>query len=187
MVGIKTVADTLTSVRFLLGLVLMWLGWEKGPEAIPSVTLTLLTAWVTDVLDGPLACRDPRGIHTWIGDHDLEADVTVALGGVDLPGPGRVPLSLAGRGLRAGGRGGLMALRLDPSGLGGAGAALRGDDLDSLADSAPLRAAAGDLDCPGGSCHLAAFSPAHPTRVPERDVRPFATTLIEGELRPGQI
>ena len=80
MVGIKTVADTLTSVRFLLGLVLMWLGWQKGPEAIRSATLTLLVAWATDVLDGPLARRDPRGIHTWIGDHDLEADMMVALG-----------------------------------------------------------------------------------------------------------
>jgi len=80
MVGIKTVADTLTGVRFLLGLVLMWLGWQKGPEAITSAILTLLTAWATDVLDGPLARRDPRGIRTWIGDHDLEADMTVALG-----------------------------------------------------------------------------------------------------------
>jgi len=42
--------------------------------------LTLLVAWATDVLDGPLARRDPRDIRTWIGDHDLEADVTVALG-----------------------------------------------------------------------------------------------------------
>jgi hypothetical protein len=45
-----------------------------------AAVLTLLGAWITDVLDGPLARRDPRGIHTWIGDHDLEADLTVALG-----------------------------------------------------------------------------------------------------------
>ena len=80
MVGIKTLADTLTSARLLLGPYLMWLGWREGPEAIRPATLTLLVAWATDVLDGPLARRDPRGIHTWIGDHDLEADVTVALG-----------------------------------------------------------------------------------------------------------
>lgn len=80
MVGIKTLADTLTSARLLLGPYLMWLGWREGPEAIRPATLTLLAAWATDVLDGPLARRDPRGIHTWIGDHDLEADVTVALG-----------------------------------------------------------------------------------------------------------
>ena len=78
MVGIKTVADTLTSIRFLLGLYLIWLGFRGGPEAVAAAALTLLVAWATDVLDGPPARRDPRGIHTWIGDHDLEADVTVA-------------------------------------------------------------------------------------------------------------
>lgn len=80
MVGTKTLADTLTSVRFLLAFYLVWLGWQKGPEAIGSAALALLVAWVTDVLDGPLARRDPRGIRTWIGDRDLEADVAVALG-----------------------------------------------------------------------------------------------------------
>jgi phosphatidylglycerophosphate synthase len=80
MVGIKTLADTLTSMRFLLAFYLIWLGWKKGPEAIGSAALTLLVAWVTDVLDGPLARRDPRGIRTWIGDRDLEADMMVALG-----------------------------------------------------------------------------------------------------------
>jgi cardiolipin synthase len=80
MVGIKTIADTLTSIRFLLGLYLIWLGVRGGPEAVAVSALTLLVAWVTDALDGPLARRDPRGIQTWIGDHDLEADVTVALG-----------------------------------------------------------------------------------------------------------
>jgi phosphatidylglycerophosphate synthase len=80
MVGIKTLADTLTSVRFLLAFYLVWLGWQKGPQAIGSAALTLLVAWITDVLDGPLARRDPRGIRTWIGDRDLEADMAVALG-----------------------------------------------------------------------------------------------------------
>jgi cardiolipin synthase len=80
MVGIKTVADTLTSIRFLLGLYLIWLGLRGGPEAVAAAALTLLVAWATDVLDGPLARRDPRAIQTWIGDHDLEADMTVALG-----------------------------------------------------------------------------------------------------------
>ena len=73
-------ADALTSVRFVLGLYLVWLGLYSGPEGVATAALTLLTAWVTDVLDGPLARRDARGLHTWIGDHDLEADLTVALG-----------------------------------------------------------------------------------------------------------
>lgn len=80
MVGIKTIADTLTSARFLLGFYLIWLGLRRGPEAMATAASTLLVAWITDVLDGPLARRDPRHIRTWIGDHDLEADVTVALG-----------------------------------------------------------------------------------------------------------
>lgn len=80
MVGTKTLADALTGLRFVLGLYLIWLGWQKGPEAIVPATLTLLVAWATDALDGPLARRDPRGIQTWIGDHDLEADMVVALG-----------------------------------------------------------------------------------------------------------
>ena len=80
MVGIKILADTLTGMRVLLACYLVWLGWQKGPDALGSAAVTLWAAWLTDVLDGPLARRDPRGIHTWIGDHDLEADVAVALG-----------------------------------------------------------------------------------------------------------
>ena len=80
MFGTKTLADMLTGVRFLMAIYLIWLGWQKGSEGIGSAALTLLAAWITDLLDGPLARRDPRGIHTWIGDHDLEVDVVVALG-----------------------------------------------------------------------------------------------------------
>jgi cardiolipin synthase len=80
VVGIKTLADILTGARSMLGLYLVWLGLRGGPEAMTAAALTLLVAWTTDVLDGPLARRDPRGIHTWIGDHDLEVDVMVALG-----------------------------------------------------------------------------------------------------------
>lgn len=80
MLQAKTLADTLTGVRFLLGLYLLWLGLHRGPKAVATATLTLLVAWITDGLDGPLARRDPRGRRTWIGDHDLEADLTVALG-----------------------------------------------------------------------------------------------------------
>jgi cardiolipin synthase len=76
----KTLADTLTGARFLLGLYLVWLGMHSGPRGMATATLTLLVAWVTDVLDGPLARRDPRRRHTWVGDHDLEADLAVGLG-----------------------------------------------------------------------------------------------------------
>lgn len=80
MVGTKTLADALTGLRFVLGFSLMWLGWWQGPEAIVTAALILLAAWTSDALDGPLARRDPRDIHTWIGDRDLAVDLTVALG-----------------------------------------------------------------------------------------------------------
>lgn len=80
MLQAKTLADTLTGARFLLGLYLLWLGMQKGSEALPTAALMLLVAWITDLLDGPLARRDLRRRHTWIGDHDLEADLAVALG-----------------------------------------------------------------------------------------------------------
>jgi hypothetical protein len=41
--------------------------------------LTLLLAWVTDVLDGSLARRDPSGRQTWIGDQDLAVDMSVGM------------------------------------------------------------------------------------------------------------
>jgi cardiolipin synthase len=76
----KTLADTLTAARFLLGLYLLWLGLNSGPKAMPTATLILLVAWSSDVLDGPLARRDLSHHQTWIGDHDLEADLIAALG-----------------------------------------------------------------------------------------------------------
>jgi len=44
MLQAKTVADTLTGARFLLGLYLMWLGLRGGPEAITVAALTLPAA-----------------------------------------------------------------------------------------------------------------------------------------------
>ncbi|MGQ9553711.1 MAG: CDP-alcohol phosphatidyltransferase family protein [Anaerolineae bacterium] len=76
----KTIADMLTGMRAILGLWLMWLGWQGGADAVNSASLTLLASWATDVLDGPAARSDPRHLRSWIGDHDLEADMLVALG-----------------------------------------------------------------------------------------------------------
>lgn len=80
MPRLKTLADTLTGARFLLALYLVWLGLQRGPRAMATAALTLLISWFTDVVDGPLARRDLQRRHTWIGDHDLEADLAVALG-----------------------------------------------------------------------------------------------------------
>jgi phosphatidylglycerophosphate synthase len=80
MIDVKTIADTLTAGRFLLALLIFWLGLRAGRPALPTVTVALVLGWVSDVLDGTLARRDPNQRRTWLGDNDLGVDVCVALG-----------------------------------------------------------------------------------------------------------
>jgi len=80
MIDVKTVADTLTAGRFLLALLIFWLGLRVGRPALPTVTLALVLGWVSDVADGTLARRARNQRHTWLGDNDLSVDVCVALG-----------------------------------------------------------------------------------------------------------
>jgi phosphatidylglycerophosphate synthase len=79
VVSTKTLADILTAIRFCLAGFILWLGVKGGAEALPAAVTTLILAWITDLLDGPLARRDPSGRHTWIGDRDLEVDISVGL------------------------------------------------------------------------------------------------------------
>ena len=74
----KTVADTLTGARAFLAVWILWLGINGGRGALGAASITLILAWATDILDGPIARRSPRPTHTWIGDHDLEVDLLVA-------------------------------------------------------------------------------------------------------------
>ena len=80
MLDVKTMADTLTASRFLLALVIFWLGLRIGQPALPTVTLALVLGWASDLLDGALARRDRNQRHTWLGDSDLSVGVCVALG-----------------------------------------------------------------------------------------------------------
>jgi cardiolipin synthase len=80
MENTKPIADILTSVRALVGVLILWEGICCGAAALGAASLLLLLAWATDLMDGPLARHDPRHIQTWIGEHDLEADISVALG-----------------------------------------------------------------------------------------------------------
>jgi phosphatidylglycerophosphate synthase len=80
MITTKTLADILTASRFGLAWVLLWLGISRGPAGLPTAVVILIIAWITDVLDGPIARKDASRRHTWIGDHDLETDVSVSLG-----------------------------------------------------------------------------------------------------------
>jgi phosphatidylglycerophosphate synthase len=80
MITTKTLADILTASRFGLAWVLLWLGISRGAVGLPSAVVILIIAWTTDGFDGPLARKDPSRRHTWIGDHDLEIDMSVSLG-----------------------------------------------------------------------------------------------------------
>jgi len=80
MIGVKTLADTLTVSRALLGLLILWSGLTGGREALALAASLLILAWLTDVLDGALARRDRSGRQTWVGEHDLQADMSVSLG-----------------------------------------------------------------------------------------------------------
>jgi phosphatidylglycerophosphate synthase len=80
MIRAKMIADTLTVTRVFLALVILWLGVTGGSEALPAAMTMLIFAWATDLLDGPFARRDPSAPQTWVGERDLQADMSVALG-----------------------------------------------------------------------------------------------------------
>lgn len=76
----KQVADFLTFTRLLIGVGLAFLGWTQGDRGIASAALMMIGSWTTDLLDGALARRSRRKYRTWVGDHDLEADMVVSVG-----------------------------------------------------------------------------------------------------------
>lgn len=76
----KRLADVLTASRGLFALILALLSWQRDSEALPLAALVLLVSWSTDLFDGALARRSGVAHQTWIGDHDLEADVLVSIG-----------------------------------------------------------------------------------------------------------
>lgn len=76
----KRIADTITAVRAVIALTLLWLGWEYGAESLPVVVWLMLIDWTGDSLDGAVArCNRPL-YHSWVGDHDLGVDILVAAG-----------------------------------------------------------------------------------------------------------
>ncbi len=79
MILAKRIADLLTGSRILLALLFVWLGLLRASWLLPIACFMLLAAWISDLLDGILARRSGAE-PTWVGDHDLEIDVTVSLG-----------------------------------------------------------------------------------------------------------
>jgi hypothetical protein len=78
MLVAKPLADLITFTRAALSGVLIWLGISRGAEALPLVCWLMIADWMGDALDGPIARRSRVLVHTWIGDHDLEVDITVS-------------------------------------------------------------------------------------------------------------
>lgn len=76
----KKVADTLTAMRFVMGAVIAYIGVTRPDTAGLKLAVWLtLAAWTTDWLDGPIARRSRFVQQTWLGYHDLEADLCITL------------------------------------------------------------------------------------------------------------
>lgn len=80
MLVAKQVADILTFGRAMLAFVLIGLGLYQSENGLPVAALVMLASWTSDTFDGPIARRSRVQYRTWIGDHDLEVDMSVALG-----------------------------------------------------------------------------------------------------------
>lgn len=80
MIVAKQVADVITGGRALIALFLVWLGQSQGAAGLPLAVWAMLADWVGDALDGAIARRSRVSYRTWIGDHDLEVDMTVSVG-----------------------------------------------------------------------------------------------------------
>ncbi|UCE00203.1 MAG: CDP-alcohol phosphatidyltransferase family protein [Chloroflexota bacterium] len=80
MLTAKQVADFVTILRGILGLSLVWLGISEGEAGLQKAVLIMIAAWTGDAVDGKIARRSKIYYHTWLGDHDLEVDMTVSCG-----------------------------------------------------------------------------------------------------------
>ncbi len=76
----KNIADLLTLARGLLGIAIAVLGLAGGKDALPLVVVLLVLAWLTDLLDGSFARRDPDPQPSRLSGHDDKADMAVGLG-----------------------------------------------------------------------------------------------------------
>ena len=80
MIVAKQVADLITSARVLIAVCLMGVGIVRGAAGLPLVACMMIMDWAGDMVDGRIARRSQVQYRTWIGDHDLEVDMTVSVG-----------------------------------------------------------------------------------------------------------
>ena len=72
----KLMADGLTALRIVLAVAILALAAFAGAEGLHLAAGLLLAAWISDVLDGPLA-RKSGQVGGWLGSKDLEIDILV--------------------------------------------------------------------------------------------------------------
>jgi hypothetical protein len=63
-----------------MSFILAGLGLLAGKDTLPLVAWIMIADWCGDMVDGPIARRSRIYYHTWIGDHDLQIDMTVSVG-----------------------------------------------------------------------------------------------------------
>ena len=80
MLVAKQVADLLTLSRVIIAFSLGTVGILQGAAGLPAAICLLLLSWTTDSLDGPISRRSREKYRSWIGDHDLEADILASIG-----------------------------------------------------------------------------------------------------------
>lgn len=80
MIVAKQVADFITLTRALIAFLLIWLGEGQGAQGLSIAIWLMMADWIGDAVDGPISRRSSIKYHTWIGDHDLEVDMTVSIG-----------------------------------------------------------------------------------------------------------
>lgn len=76
----KRIADVITAARAAIGIIFPWMGWAHGVASLPTAVWLMLVDWTGDAMDGTIARHSQPVYHTWLGDHDLEVDILVALG-----------------------------------------------------------------------------------------------------------
>jgi len=95
----NVLADTLTALRCVFVLIILYTGVVVGPaEGLSTAVVLTILAWITDVLDGKLARKANQPTH--LGPYDPVADVglTIALSAC-LVAWGMLPLLLVVGGL----------------------------------------------------------------------------------------
>lgn len=80
MIVAKQVADLITTIRALIAVCLMWLGITHRADGLSLAAGLMIADWIGDMVDGRIARRSRIQYRTWIGEHDLEVDMSVSIG-----------------------------------------------------------------------------------------------------------